>query len=299
MATTFKNYDSQFRYGLDYHRLRKFYLELTDPIFSYGRWDWMISHTALDEQGLSRIGLWQDCDEIVAVVTYDIQIDGNCYLLWKPGYDFLQEEMIDYAQKNLSYVGHFYLLISDIDLQLQRKAQKLGYHATKHKECDQVMATTENQLAYCLPAGFSITSMKENFDLHQYGKVLWNGFNHELNGEGIYNPTKQNIEAYRNEFLRPHVNCDLKIAIQNAKGHFVSYCGMWYDPASQYAIIEPVATDPRFRKMGLAKAVVFEAMARCGRLGAKRAYVGSSKQFYTKLGFQLSRSATFWCKLDK
>jgi len=49
----------------------------------------------------------------------------------------------------------------------------------------------------------------------------------------------------------------------------VSYCGMWQDSASQSALVEPVATDPAYRKIGLGKAAVLEAVRRCGTLGAK------------------------------
>ena len=36
---------------------------------------------------------------------------------------------------------------------------------------------------------------------------------------------------------------------------------------------------------GLGKAVVLEAVKRCGQMGAKTALVGSSQQFYYNIGF--------------
>jgi predicted N-acetyltransferase YhbS len=69
---------------------------------------------------------------------------------------------------------------------------------------------------------------------------------------------------------------------------------MWYDSETDYALVEPVATIPAYRKMGLGKAAVLEGVKRCGELGAKRAYVGSSQQFYYKIGFRPVPGGTFW-----
>ena len=76
--------------------------------------------------------------------------------------------------------------------------------------------------------------------------------------------------------------------------HFVSYCGMWYDKEAGYAVIEPVATDPEFRRMGLGKAAVLEGIRRVGELGAKIILVGSSQQFYYSIGMQPYVSASVW-----
>jgi len=55
---------------------------------------------------------------------------------------------------------------------------------------------------------------------------------------------------------------------------------MWYTPDIDYAVVEPVATDPDYRRMGLGKAVVLEGVRRCFAEGANTIYVGSGQQFY-------------------
>jgi len=170
----------------------------------------------------------------------------------------------------------------------------MGYIPTQKKDCDAVFYIDTDRIYYSLPDGFSITSMKDTFDLYQYGQVLWKGFNHELNGEGPYAPTTEKMIVYKKEFDRPNVNHELKIAVVAPDGNFVSYCGMWQDNASQSVLVEPVATDPAYRNMGLGRAAVLEAIRRCGLLGAKRAYVGSSQQFYYNIGFSPCITSTFW-----
>jgi predicted N-acetyltransferase YhbS len=71
---------------------------------------------------------------------------------------------------------------------------------------------------------------------------------------------------------------------------------MWYDQEAGFAVIEPVATDPDYRKMGLGKAVVLEGIGRTGELGAKTALVGSSQQFYYSIGLRPFSTATIWSK---
>ncbi|HBP38077.1 MAG TPA: GNAT family N-acetyltransferase, partial [Clostridiales bacterium] len=56
------------------------------------------------------------------------------------------------------------------------------------------------------------------------------------------------------------------------------------------------ATDPAYRKMGLGRAAVLEAIRRCGVLGARRAFVGSSQQFYYSIGFRPYATSTFWVR---
>lgn len=294
MAITFRNYIDETRYGNDYNQLRKFYLELENVNYPFGRWDWMVSHSHLNEEGLPKIGMWYDNEDIVGVSTYDTMLDGKCFFVLKTGYEFLHREMIAYAENNLSKNGKVKLLIQDSDTKFQKAAKELGYIATQSKDFDAVFDIDVDHIQYSLPEGFSITSMNDTYDLYQYGRVLWKGFNHEANGEGAYEPTSEKIEVFRKEFERPNVNLELKIAVVAPDGNFVSYCGMWQDNASKNALVEPVATDPVYRKMGLGRAAVLEAIRRCGLLGSKKAYVGSSQQFYYSIGFSPCITSTFW-----
>ncbi len=69
---------------------------------------------------------------------------------------------------------------------------------------------------------------------------------------------------------------------------------MWFDPRTGNAHVEPVATDPKYRKMGLGKAAVLEGVIRCGKRGAQSAFVGSSQQFYYNIGFDPIGGDTAW-----
>lgn len=293
MSVVFRTYVPEPLFGEDYHKLRAFLIRLDSHNYHFGRWDWMITHSYLDQSGLSKIGLWEENGEMVAVATYDCSL-GKAYLLIDQPHRYLGEEMLLYAKDSLAKDGMLRVLILDGDTMLQEVAARHGFIPTQGKECDAIYPISLDEISYSLPDGFSITSMKDTFDLYQYGQVLWKGFNHEANGEGPFVFKEEELPEWEIGFKRPNVNLDLKIAVVAPNGDFVSYCGMWQDDASDSVLVEPVATDPAYRKLGLGRAAVLEAIRRCGELGAKRAFVGSSQQFYYSIGFRPYATSTWW-----
>ncbi len=291
MPVTFRRYQPEPLFGADYSKIRSFLIQLNDHNFHFGRWDWMITHGYLDASGLDRIGLWEDGGNVAAMATYDCQL-GGAFLPVLPEYGFLKEEMFVYAVAALAKDGACGVLIADGDLILQSAAMRHGYIATQDKDCDAVFPLDADIAPPPLPDGFRLTSMAETYDLFRYGQVLWKGFNHEANGEGPFVMK----DGFACEFERPNVNLEIKIAVVAPNGDFVSYCGMWQDAACKSALVEPVATDPAYRRLGLGRAAVLEGLRRCKQLGATRAYVGSSQQFYYSIGFRPFATATWWRK---
>lgn len=278
--------------------VREFFVNLGFAEFTYARWDWMTTHSNLDHMAIGKIGLWEDTGRVIGIATYDTR-PGTAYCLVFPEYAYLKKEMLLYAQEHLSCETKFGVMISDNDAEFQDIAAKLGFVATENKEHDAVFYLDKSTTDYSLPEGFWITSMQDTYDLYQYLRVLWKGFNHEVNGEGGFTYSIEKEEEASKGMQRPHVDLKLKIAVVAPDGNFVSYCGMWYEPRAGFAVIEPVATDPDYRKRGLGKAAVMEGIKRVGDLGAKVVFVGSSQQFYYQLGLRPFASATEWIKSSK
>lgn len=293
MSIQFRNYTKEPGITEDYARVRDFFIRLEYSEFSYTRWDWMTTHTYLDRSAVGKIGIWEDDENIVGLATFDCEL-GQAFCITLPNYEYLKKEMLIYAKENLSKNGEFGITIGDTDYKFQDIAAEMGFVATENKESNAVFNLDKTSTDYNLPDGFYITSMKETFDLYQYGRVLWKGFNHELDGEGEYIFTKEKEQLFKDEMLRPNVDLSLKVAVVAPTGNFAAYCGMWYEPKAGYAVIEPVATDPDYRKLGLGKAAVLEGIKRVGKLGAKKAFVGSSQQFYYSIGLYPYSTATIW-----
>lgn len=281
----------------DYHAVRNFLLKLGYSEFIYARWDWMISHSYLDHTGLSKIRLWEENSSVVGVATYDTRL-GTAYCLALPKYAELKKEMLLYAESNLRDGDTFNVVIANEDLAFQNIAHDLGYVATPNSEHDAIMYLENANLNYTLPDGFTLVSMADRYDAYEYRRVLWKGFNHEQNGEGPLVFTDEDRAGVDFEMRRANVDLSLKLAVVSPQGHFVSYCGMWYDPTHDFALIEPLATDPDYRGQGLAQAVVMEGMKRVAAQGAKRVLVGSNQQFYYSIGMFPYRSSAVWKKKE-
>ncbi|WP_310830326.1 GNAT family N-acetyltransferase [Paenibacillus pedocola] len=294
MPISFKPYTRVPGFTPEFQRVHEFLFRLNDPEvinegFLWGRWEWMFSLPFLDTANLHKIGIWEDAGRIVGLATYEQNV-GNVWFSVDPGYVFLKEEMLLYAKDSLRKDGEVQVLIRDSDSDFQQIAAGLGLKPTQEHECNAVIPIEESLMKYTLPEGYRIVSLADEFDLNKYNKVLWRGFNHE----GEAPEAIQDLLDRQTELSGPHVDLNLKIAVAAPDGQFVAYCGMWHLPGNDYALVEPVATDPAYRMKGLGKAAVLEGVRRCGERGAKRAYVGSSQQFYYSIGFRPYSTETWW-----
>lgn len=295
MQVHFRNNCKLMDFGIDYYKIREFLLKLNQPNYPFGRWDWMITHTDLDHSALSQIGVWEENSEIVGLATIDGKL-GKSYIYTLDNHSNLKQEMLAYAQQHMCNKEHFEVLILNSDSEFQNIAATAGFIASQEKEEEAILPIHSHHLNYSLPDGFRITSMADHYDLTQCATIYWKGFIQDSSGNGTFNPSNERLAALHKEMIRPNVDLDLKIAVVNSNGEFVSYCGMWYDSNSPYAVVEPVATDPNYRRLGLARAAVFEGIKRCSALGAKKALVGSSQQFYYQIGFRPHQTSTWWVK---
>jgi GNAT superfamily N-acetyltransferase len=298
MPVTTRNYSGNLEFKEEYNKIYDFLCEINkseivNSNFEYARLEWMFTHPMLDRSELSKIRVYEANGKIVGLVTYE-SVLGDAYPVVIPGYEYLYEEMMDYAINHLSKDGKVKFMIQDGNTSVQQLARSKGYVPTKHDEADSIHMMDDN-MDYELPDGFEVMSLADEYDLYQLNKVLHLGFNHGPE----YNPTDEDLNERKFMFSGPHNDLSLKIVVKNSDGEYVSFCGMWFDPVSKLAVVEPVATVPEYRKKGLGKAAVLEGVKRCKDLGAKYAIVGSNQQFYYNIGFNPFSTYRFWIKSVK
>jgi len=292
MAVTFRNYSLKPFYSDDYHKVREFLVrinaeKLTTPRMLWGAWDW--AAPPVWHQNLSqKIGLWEDNGKMVAVATYESSL-GEGYLMVDELYAHIKSDLVAYSKKALSDDGNLRLILPDGDFEFGRAAMVQGFRPTERKDHALVLDIDMMQ-SYELPHGYSFISMADDWNWQQYNRVMWRGFNHE--GKPPHDDKK--ISERKTLASIPLIKPEIKLCVVAPDGNYVSHCGMWYQEDDFYCYVEPVATDPDYRKMGLGKAVVLEAIKRCGELGAKQAVVGSNQQFYFNIGFYPAHSLTHW-----
>jgi predicted N-acetyltransferase YhbS len=284
----------------DFERVGNFLVETFRPGNETGNWlqpawEYMHSHPYLDKNSLGKIGIWEESGKIVAVVHYESRL-GEGFFQLHPDYGHLKPAMLEYAEENLWGEGKngtrfIQAYVNGFDFEFVSLVQSRGYLKDEAGDRPLSMLPIASPFrATELPKGFHLKSLAEDNDLEKIHRVLWRGFNHP--GE----PPADGLAERANMQLAPNFREDLKIVIVAPGGSFVSFCGMWYEPTNRIAYVEPVATDPDFRRMGLGKAVVLEGIQRCGLLGAEIAYVGSDAPFYQALGFRKIFTSECWVK---
>jgi GNAT superfamily N-acetyltransferase len=258
-------------------------------------WEYAYTHPAFDDESVQRIGIWEDAGAIVAVATYELRL-GEAFFQVHPAYGHLKPAMLDHAEAHLRGIepdGTLYLqaYVPDFDKPFERVVAARGYELDP--ECHRPMAQFEIPHpfpAIDVPAGFRLQSLADDNDLVKLDRALWRGFNHA--GE----PPADGLEDRKKMQSGPHFRKDLSITVVAPDGAFVAFAGLWLDPVNRFGYVEPVATDPDYRRMGLGRAAVLEGIRRCGEEGAQVAYVGSVQPFYLSMGFKVVYTSNCWIK---
>jgi len=258
------------------------------------RWEYMHSHpmTGALKPHFGGFAVWESCGEIVGFVHAEdklgvvhVQLDRRCPELKRP----MLEHAIEQLGGELRAGRGVYVYLDDDDKEFGAIARDLGFEPKpEHAEITSRFRVPEVFPDILVPGGFRIQSLADEFDVERVHRVMHRGFNHE--GE----PPADELEARRVKLNSPNLRRDLTIVAVAPSGEYVSYCGVWPVPKSQVCYIEPVATDPDYRRMGLGTAVVLEAVRRCALEGATEAIVGSDQAFYKSMGFEVYMTQTAW-----
>ncbi|MBA7656122.1 hypothetical protein ES703_64036 [subsurface metagenome] len=284
----------------DFERIGHFLVKTYQPKRKLGnwlqpRWEYMYYHPDLDESALNRIGVWEDDGNIVGVAVYEMRL-GEVYFQIHPDFAHLKSDMLKYAENHLPaeldderrYVRAY---INDFDIEFESIAKLQGYKKCEDTpEPESQFTITDPFPTISLPAEFQFKSLQDDNDLNKIHRVLHRGFNHP--GD----PPEEGIEGRRKMESAPNFRRALNIVVEAPEGSFASYCGMWYEASNKIAYVEPVATDPDYRRMGLGTAAVLEGIRRCGELGATVAFVGTARTFYTAMGFRKIFTRYPWIK---
>ncbi|MFO7695888.1 MAG: GNAT family N-acetyltransferase [Anaerolineae bacterium] len=292
----------------DYGRVSAFLVRHYQPENADGNWlepawEYMHGHPQLDGASLGRIGIWEDTGEIVAVANYESTL-GEAFFQFHPAYRGLREEMLAYAEEHLADTAddlrrRLRVYVNDWDLPFLELLRARGY--VRDPENARPMSQFVIPQPFpvvALPAGYRLTSLAEERDWAGVHRALWRGFNHT----GEPPAGEEELESRRRMFETATARLELKIAAVAppvpglTASDFVAFAGTFYEPTGRYGYVEPVATDPDYRRLGLGKAAVLEGVRRCAALGATVAYVGSDQAFYQAIGFRVLYTTECWVR---
>jgi predicted N-acetyltransferase YhbS len=256
-------------------------------------WEYMHHHPLIDEAHLDRCAVWRDDGRIVGVVHYEWFL-GEVFFQAAPGHLALKHEMLDYAQEYMRGIDtehreHVKVFATDLHDDFYAELTRPGYVRAKNEDRPMSRIDLSVPLEYTLPSGFHVQSLADENDLNRIDRCLWRGFNHEGEPDGDLSGRKKMQSG-------PNFRHDLTAVAVEPGGEYVSLCGTWFESTNRFAYVEPLATDPDFRRMGLARAVVYEGLSRCAREGATIGYVGSIQPFYRAIGFTPIHVEQCWIK---
>ena len=285
---TIENYQGSERFRSLYNEICDFLRTAADAgyneHFHWGRLAWMMAHPLLDVDMLFKNAVFRDAGgRIVGAALYDTSFDDRWYLLHSTEDEALLRCMIGYVRK--LDAGFATMKANLRDSSLCTLLTSLGLQKQYAEKVLQL--NLSGDVSYCIPSGFRISSPDEAINNQQWRMVIHRGFDNE--GEPA-EAGKEGIEAEK------HLENPEYIKVFAVRGgEYTAHCGVWYD-GGDTAYIEPVATVPEHRGKGLGKAVVFEAMSRAKKCGAKRAVVLSEQEFYFRIGMTVSSEIGTWVK---
>jgi predicted N-acetyltransferase YhbS len=295
----------------DFFRVRDFlkYTLYEDPSrknwlidrWNFGRYFSQTMHGTFDTWP-ETVGLWEDeSNEIVAVVNSEGEVinrkAGNAFLQLgnRDFSDGFIKELIDYAESRLALTtdeGTYINVFVDEDAFQIRKLLKERDYVTLEWKDPMSFIDVSDCFKVELPGGFRIADANEVRD-RQKGFAHGRAFGYYKNDVPDDDDAERCFRALRNA---PDYHPELDLSVVDGNGEIASFAGIWYDDLNKIGILEPVGTIPKYRRMGLAKAVVYEAINKVAAMGAKRIFVGSDQQFYLSLGFKVMYYKQIWQK---
>ena len=277
------DFDKVSTYLQDVYSLETLNSYLLQPFFEYAH-----THPAFNHKLTHRFGLWEENNTIVGIACYEMDI-GECFISTRKGYESLLSEMIKYSEKNISINKELSIWATDKEIDKKKMLHVMGYRMV-HSEPVTIFSYSESFPEKTLPKGFSVSSLDYENDFMKINDCLWYGFNH-----GPEPDPDQDVDCRMLMQSGPNFRKDLTTIIKAPNGEYACFAGMWLDKINNYAYLEPLATVPEYRGLGLATVAVVEGMKKTKELGAEYCF-GGVPDFYQHIGFRTIAYRELWKK---
>ena len=228
--------------------------------------------------------LWVDSfDQLLGFVLSE---DGEevFFMFTLPGYEYLYGDMLDWTLQH--WGPRLPRLLTEVH---EYQAELLAVLESRRFRSRGVVATTrqydlltQETEAIPLPEGFRIADMCENGDFRNKSLLYKAGFGNEDH--------VTDFELLRFEYSRENPAYDPRfdLSVVTPDGIHVAGCVGFHDPTYGIAEIEKVCTHYRYRRQGLAEAVIRECFRRLKQAGMRQAYItgygAGANALYQKLG---------------
>lgn len=141
---------------------------------------------------------------------------------------------------------------------------RLGYKADGNYFIILERPTDDNSANARLPEGFSFVDGPDEERIDDYVRM-----HREAWGAG----STYTAEVHRHMMQNPGYEGFLNPTVVSPEGEIAASCIIWLDRSNRVGEIEPLQVSPSFRRLGLARITVFEAVRRMYSRGMERALV--------------------------
>jgi mycothiol synthase len=281
----------------DWWRVRRLLIDAhrdSPPSWNWGirRWDGGRFHNEDPHLAVAitgRIGLWEAADgALVGAVHPEGASGSESFLELDPRYRHLQPAMLDWAERHAGGTTagerRHDVQAWDYDLPRRRLLADNGYAMLEQG----IWLRRLRPLPADLPPGGPIApgyAMREtspdNGDAARMAALLNAAFGRSIHTAREYATFMSSSPSFRH---------DLNLVAVAPDGTFAAHVGLTLDEHNRHAVIEPVCTHPDHVRRGLARALLFEGVARVAALGAATVDVETgdaeaANAFYRSLGF--------------
>lgn len=249
------------------------------------------------------IRVWEEIDDVVSsskriVALANPESMNDYFIQIDPAYSFLEQEILEWIEKHcknkMRTSGKRKLRIHTIEGNSARELllSELGYEKgetymyLRLREVDLPIPQAE------CPEGYEIMSIRGESDYDKLSAVTRLVFGH---GEWF------TAEVYEEIAQCSFYKRDLDLVAVAPDGTFASFCTFRMDPASRITNLEPVGTHPHHRRLGLAKALIFEGLRRAMKYDPALLYVGAANnpatnRLYDSVGYTQKVAEHCWYK---
>jgi ribosomal protein S18 acetylase RimI-like enzyme len=273
-------------------------------VWDVRRWDGRLHYA--EEPGLKpewagTVHLWETAEgRLVGAVNTDYG-DGDAWLQIHPDVRYLEEEMIAWAEENLSAPTRdgsqrqVHVSVFEYDLRRIRVLEQRGYEKTEYWGNTWRTCFGRNPLPEPpVPCGYTMrtTTRGDHDDGQRVADLLNAAFDRDSH------VAREHVNFSR---LSPSYREHLDLVMEARDGSFAAYVGVPYDEANRRGIFEPVCTHPDHRRRGMASTLMLEAMRRLQATGAADVTVGTGSQaaanaLYDSVGFIERYRSYYWRK---
>lgn len=217
-----------------------------------------------------------------------IRLPGNLIFQVDPNYPELAKEVVDWFDE-MTEANELRVTVLESDSHLISALEDSLF--TPVEDTPEVL--TKISLDSCpfpvkLPDKFKARHIKDFNDVHKRVAVH----------RAAFQSLRVTEESYLNVMNAYPYDSSLDWVIESPNGEFVASCLIWLDEVNKVGLLEPVGTDPRFWRMGLASSVCKLALNALSNKGAKTAVVVCTSpetyKFYQSIGFEkFAQTITF------